>query len=654
MADYTINVNVDVDEGQLNTLETKLDSLTSKPLEIDIKTNLSNIKSLSKDIKTAVEAAEKSIGSSYKKNKNSLFKDLFDPGTIDTKSLENSVKGINKLIGKNLDLGEVKLSVPSSVMTELDNLDTKLKQIKETAKSIGSIKLKISDGVDYANGQITVGESGKKKNKITFKQLQQQLKVNMQAEEKIRKAIAGGAEKQGYSTQIAGLLKERQKILSDIKTQFGTAESIIADSYIKDTRDKVTNQLNQLAYQNNKFEKEYKTASDNYKKYNTWYKDSKDIFGDSLLESYNKRLQAYEGTLKNVESLRQRMSTLKDNDEIIKANAQMEVYTNSLKQQKKFLDDYDSYILKADTKYTKTRSLRESIDLDGIKSEMEDLAGQIAKGKKYTTEFNAEQKKLIATVERGSGVQEKYAIKYNEGPNTIQSSLTKVNQTVRPLSSYISELGSKFKTLSQYLISNFGFEALRTGITSGVSAIRELDTAMTELKKTSEGTKQQYSNFTKEANKNAKEIGSTTVQLTSSAAEFTRLGYTLNEAQELAKTTGILKNVSEFESVDDASTAMVSMMKAFDIEAQNSMDLVDKMNLIGNNYAISTDGIATALTNSGSALVAAGNDFDKSVALVTAANSVVQDPSQVGKYSAHIYSNIYLVGGYIGQKLEVA
>lgn len=49
-----------------------------------------------------------------------------------------------------------------------------------------------------------------------------------------------------------------------------------------------------------------------------------------------------------------------------------------------------------------------------------------------------------------------------------------------------------------------------------------------------------------------------------------------------------------------------------------------------NNFAISTDGIAAALQTSGSALRAAGNDFDKSVALVTAANSVVQDPTQVG------------------------
>ena len=153
---------------------------------------------------------------------------------------------------------------------------------------------------------------------------------------------------------------------------------------------------------------------------------------------------------------------------------------------------------------------------------------------------------------------------------------------------------------------------------------------MTELKKTSDGTKQEYRDFTTQARTDAKDIGSTTTQITSSAADFSRLGYSLNESQTLAKNTGILKNVSEFGSIDDATTAMISMMKAYDVKVDDSMDLVDKMNLVGNNYAISTDGIATALQDSGSALVAAGNDFDKSVALVTAANSVVQDPSKVG------------------------
>lgn len=49
-----------------------------------------------------------------------------------------------------------------------------------------------------------------------------------------------------------------------------------------------------------------------------------------------------------------------------------------------------------------------------------------------------------------------------------------------------------------------------------------------------------------------------------------------------------------------------------------------------NNYAVSSDGIATALQDSASALMAAGNNLEQSVALVAAANKVVQDPNSVG------------------------
>lgn len=49
-----------------------------------------------------------------------------------------------------------------------------------------------------------------------------------------------------------------------------------------------------------------------------------------------------------------------------------------------------------------------------------------------------------------------------------------------------------------------------------------------------------------------------------------------------------------------------------------------------NNYAVSSDGLATALQDSASALMSAGNNLEQSVALVASANKVVQDPSSVG------------------------
>lgn len=49
-----------------------------------------------------------------------------------------------------------------------------------------------------------------------------------------------------------------------------------------------------------------------------------------------------------------------------------------------------------------------------------------------------------------------------------------------------------------------------------------------------------------------------------------------------------------------------------------------------NKYAVSTDGIASALQRAGSALTTAGNDIDESTAMIAAANTVVQDPEKVG------------------------
>ena len=49
-----------------------------------------------------------------------------------------------------------------------------------------------------------------------------------------------------------------------------------------------------------------------------------------------------------------------------------------------------------------------------------------------------------------------------------------------------------------------------------------------------------------------------------------------------------------------------------------------------NNFAITTAGIGDALQVSASAMAAAGNSLDETIALTTAANTVVQNPNTVG------------------------
>lgn len=49
-----------------------------------------------------------------------------------------------------------------------------------------------------------------------------------------------------------------------------------------------------------------------------------------------------------------------------------------------------------------------------------------------------------------------------------------------------------------------------------------------------------------------------------------------------------------------------------------------------NNLAITNNDIAEALQRSASALAAGNNTLDQNIALITAANEIVQDPAKVG------------------------
>ena len=107
-----------------------------------------------------------------------------------------------------------------------------------------------------------------------------------------------------------------------------------------------------------------------------------------------------------------------------------------------------------------------------------------------------------------------------------------------------------------------------------------------------------------------------------------RLGESITDASKSAKASNILLNVSEFDNIDDATDSLVSMSQAY--AELDKIDIVDKMNNIGNRYSISTDGLATALKTSASALKTAGNDLDEAIALTTAGNAIAQDPASVG------------------------
>lgn len=161
--------------------------------------------------------------------------------------------------------------------------------------------------------------------------------------------------------------------------------------------------------------------------------------------------------------------------------------------------------------------------------------------------------------------------------------------------------------------------------------IKVLDKSMTELRKVTDETPQTYKKILSNASTTAKEIGTSIHGLIDSTADFARLGYTVWDSEELAKVANIYAVVGdEVGGIDSATKSIISTMAAFGITASNSISIVDKFNKVGNEFAISSGGIGSALERSASSMAAAGNSLDQSIALITAANTVVQNPESIG------------------------
>ncbi len=244
--------------------------------------------------------------------------------------------------------------------------------------------------------------------------------------------------------------------------------------------------------------------------------------------------------------------------------------------------------------------------------------------------FNEETRTMTYEMKVGKNEVQEMTIVMGELGNAVEVIPGKIKPVESGLQGFINGIKGKFKELGTYMLSFASFYRLWAEIKQGVSYVQEIDTALTELKKVTDETDATYNQFLKTMSKTGAEVGATTADLTNMAARWARLGYTIEEAGDLAKSTAVLLNVSEFTDADKASEALISTIQAYGYAAEDSMHVVDVLNEIGNNFAVSSDGIATALQDSASSLMAAGNSLEQSVAMIAAANKVLQDPNSVG------------------------
>lgn len=410
-------------------------------------------------------------------------------------------------------------------------------------------------------------------------------------------------------------------------------------------------------------------------------KDMKDAFPD-------KDVSASVESATN--SIKEENNVLEQNTQKVKKNTQAKEQNANVNLNKydKHLDSYNGKVDKyqatidrfndggwtSDTYLENVQAVRDAVKqyatlLDNIKTNQNGIASDedIQNLDKYEKKI----KDTIATVTNMSASEKGYS------QLAGQKEIDKINKILRENSAMTSEAKAKIKAYKQELISgnpsvslekihgeimkivnaeelagragrsffdtlkNSGFHQIAAQMAGmfgvydvinlgkeGFNVVRELNTALTEMRKVSDETVQSLKDYQATTFDTADAIGTTAKQIQNSTADWMRLGESMNQAAESAKDANVLLNVSEFEGIDEATESLVSMSQAY--KDLDKMDIIDVLNNIGNNYSISTDGLATALKDSASALVTANNDLNEAVSLTTAGNAITQDPSKVG------------------------
>ena len=317
--------------------------------------------------------------------------------------------------------------------------------------------------------------------------------------------------------------------------------------------------------------------------------------------------------------------------------------------------EYTGYLNK-----TKASLKEATAALAEYKSAQAAAAAAIDKGATSVTKYDATVEKIQNKLSQMQWMRSNYGRAFTDGTwaqsfsaieGGFQAALTQgaTPERVKQLSDQLEVLkqkaraaGEAGKTFGQRFQEGFAkfaswfsisqlFMTMMNSIGRMVEKVTEIDTAMTSLKKVTDESAASYAKYMDDALGRSKDLSARAPDYIEASAGWARMGFDIEEAQRLGELSMIYYNVGDgVESVDAATSSLISTMKAFNIEAADAESILDKLNYVGNNYGITSGGIGEILQRSAASMAAANTDLIKTIALGTAGNEIINNPEKVG------------------------
>ena len=553
------------------------------------------------------------------------------------------------------ELGDVKDRISSIESNGFENVRDDVEKTKESAKELNSELTEMKSNLSSAPQESNIS-SGRKD---AFPKTSENLEQVAQSEQKVQqeaKAIQSKweqAEKaiQNYmnavtklnnlrasdkstgkkSYEIAGQIEEIEKLKKEAYDARQVLSSMINPQNVDiDTWKRYVDVINRLDQASNGSAESVNRLKDSLK--NTLNSELNSL--QNSIDKYQNiitQAQTYPSDFHPSTEYNTKLANLESANNVLKNyKASLQGVNELTKEQQAEINKLTQNCEKAATEFKKLSAAEKGTVEVGIEKAIQRINKDLAENTKYSAEAKAGFNVLLEQLKSGDP---------SINLRKITEEIIKIENAEIAAGRAGKSLWDIFKTKStygfigqmqSYLSMYVGFYGMVNAAKSVVSTVTELNSKIINLAKVSENTsKQIYADFSSYADI-AKDMGDTISDTFEAATNWAKNGYNIPDSKELARVALLYKNVGDNIDITSANESLVSTLKGFSMEADQVEHIVDVFNEVSNNEAISSAGIGEALQRSAAAFNAANTSLEKSVALITTTNSVVQNPDKVG------------------------
>jgi hypothetical protein len=262
--------------------------------------------------------------------------------------------------------------------------------------------------------------------------------------------------------------------------------------------------------------------------------ESEDAFNDSdiaLVKQYNSAVQDLNNKYKELAKTQQ----LQDKDQQQALNQQASKVQalgkhlisslNQTEQLKQLVNQTGTYMKNGVA--VELGGKKDSLDakeVEDLNSAMRDYVQNTLKQANIeNVKFNSTKQQLTYTFRTSKDTVADMVVQYDAATNALYAYNKQERESLTGLKAFVQGFQSKLKSITQYMFSITSITRVWGELRKGIQYVREIDSALTELKKVTDETEETYNRFLDTASKTASKVGSTVKDIISSTADWARL-----------------------------------------------------------------------------------------------------------------------------------